>query len=53
MVKIGGRPILGQIVKLYAQYGLREFVLCLGYKGAWLSRHCWDRTPAADESILA
>src|SRR5206468_11662086 len=33
MVEIGGRPILWHIMKLYAQHGLSEFVLCLGYKG--------------------
>ena len=33
MVEIGGRPILWHIMKLYAQHGLQEFVLCLGYKG--------------------
>ena len=33
MVEIGGRPILWHIMKLYAHYGLTEFVLCLGYKG--------------------
>jgi glucose-1-phosphate cytidylyltransferase len=33
LVEIGGRPILWHIMKLYAQYGLNEFVLCLGYKG--------------------
>ena len=33
MVEIGGRPILWHIMKLYANHGLRDFVLCLGYKG--------------------
>jgi glucose-1-phosphate cytidylyltransferase len=33
MVPIGGRPILWHIMKTYAHYGYREFVLCLGYKG--------------------
>src|SRR5438128_5105835 len=33
MVEIGGRPILWHIMKLYAQHGLNDFVLCLGYKG--------------------
>ena len=33
MVEVGGRPILWHIMKLYAHHGLREFVLCLGYKG--------------------
>jgi len=33
MVEIGGRPILWHIMKRYAHYGFKEFVLCLGYKG--------------------
>jgi glucose-1-phosphate cytidylyltransferase len=33
MVEVGGRPILWHIMKTYAHFGLREFVLCLGYRG--------------------
>ncbi len=33
MVPIGGYPILWHIMKIYAHYGHREFVICLGYKG--------------------
>lgn len=33
MVEIGGRPILWHLMKLYAAYGLNDFILCLGYKG--------------------
>lgn len=33
MVKIGARPILWHIMKIYAQYEYNDFVLCLGYKG--------------------
>jgi glucose-1-phosphate cytidylyltransferase len=36
MVEIGGRPILWHIMKGYAAHGFREFVLCLGYKGAMI-----------------
>ncbi len=32
MVKIGYRPILWHIMKYYAHYGHKHFVLCLGYK---------------------
>jgi glucose-1-phosphate cytidylyltransferase len=34
MVEIGGRPILWHIMKHYAHYGFRDFILCLGYKGS-------------------
>ena len=33
MVTIGGRPILWHIMKTYAHWGHRQFVICLGYKG--------------------
>lgn len=33
MVPIGQRPILWHIMKTYAHYGHKDFILCLGYKG--------------------
>ena len=33
MVPVGPRPMLWHIMKFYAHYGFKEFVLCLGYKG--------------------
>ena len=33
MVEIGGRPILWHIMKIYATHGLKDFVVCLGFKG--------------------
>ena len=33
MVEIGGLPILWHIMKIYAQYGHKDFVVALGYKG--------------------
>ena len=32
MVKIGYRPIMWHLMKYYAHYGHKDFVLCLGYK---------------------
>jgi glucose-1-phosphate cytidylyltransferase len=32
MVRIGYRPILWHLMKYYAHYGHKDFVLCLGYK---------------------
>ena len=32
MVHVGGKPILWHIMKRYASYGYKEFVLALGYK---------------------
>ena len=33
MVEIGGKPILWHIMKIYSQFGLQDFIICLGYKG--------------------
>ncbi len=33
MVEVGGRPILWHIMKSYAHYGFKDFILALGYKG--------------------
>jgi len=33
LVEIGGMPILWHIMKIYSNYGFKDFVLCLGYKG--------------------
>ncbi len=33
MVEIGGKPILWHIMKTYSEHGIKEFVICCGYKG--------------------
>ena len=33
MVEIGGWPILWHIMKIYSHYGVKDFVIALGYKG--------------------
>lgn len=33
LVPVGGQPILSHIMRTYAHFGFREFVLCLGYRG--------------------
>ena len=33
MVKVGGKPILWHIMKMYAHHGVKEFIICCGYKG--------------------
>lgn len=33
MVEVGGKPILWHIMKHYHAFGVRNFILCLGYKG--------------------
>jgi glucose-1-phosphate cytidylyltransferase len=33
MVTVGGKPILLHIMRYYAAFGFRRFIVCLGYKG--------------------
>lgn len=44
MVDIGGHPILWHIMKHYAHFGHRDFVIALGYKGdiikRWMVDYC-------------
>lgn len=42
LIEIGGQPILWHIMKTYAHYGYRDFVLCLGYKSEMIKRYFLD-----------
>ncbi len=33
MVEIGGKPVLWHVMKIYSAHGIRDFVICAGYKG--------------------
>jgi glucose-1-phosphate cytidylyltransferase len=39
MVEIGGQPILWHIMMIYSAFGLREFIICLGYKGYYIKEY--------------
>ena len=39
MVKIGYRPILWNIMRYYAHFGYKDFVLALGYKGDYIKNY--------------
>lgn len=39
LVEIGGRPILWHIMKIFAHYGFKDFVLCLGFKGEMIKEY--------------
>jgi glucose-1-phosphate cytidylyltransferase len=42
MVNIGPMPIVWHIMKSYAHYGFKEFLLALGYKGEYIKRFFVD-----------
>lgn len=39
LVRIGGKPILWHIMKIYSHYGYNDFILCLGYKGDMIKQY--------------
>src|SRR5262245_46424730 len=43
LIEIGGEPILWHILKHYAHFGHKEFVIALGYKGELIKRYFLDR----------
>ena len=42
MVKIGNKPILWHIMKIYSSYGFKDFILCLGYKGEMIKESFYN-----------
>ena len=39
MVEVGPRPILWHLMRYYAHFGHKEFILCLGYRGDAIKRY--------------
>jgi glucose-1-phosphate cytidylyltransferase len=33
LIEIGGKPLIWHIMKLYSAHGLKDFIICCGYKG--------------------
>ncbi len=46
MVPIGSRPIIWHLMRYYAHHGIKDFILCLGYRGEvirnYMRDHCAD-----------
>lgn len=38
LVKIGTKPIIWHIMKIYSFYGIKDFIICLGYKGFMIKK---------------
>ena len=38
LIKIGNKPIIWHIMKIYSYYGVKNFIICLGYKGEILKK---------------
>jgi len=50
MVPVGYRPILWHVMRYYAHYGHKEFILCLGYRGDSIKKYFleYDETQSND-----
>src|SRR5207302_824088 len=50
MVPVGYRPILWHVMRYYAHFGHKEFILCLGYKGDSIKKYFleYDETASND-----
>lgn len=42
LVEIGGYPIIWHIMKIYSLYGIKDFIVCCGYKGGMLKEYFLD-----------
>ncbi len=42
LVEIGGEPIIWHIMKIYAKHGVKDFIICCGYKGHLLKKFFED-----------
>jgi glucose-1-phosphate cytidylyltransferase len=45
LVELNGKPIIDYIIDFYKSKGIRNFILCTGYKGEQIKSHC-DTYPA-------
>jgi len=52
MVQIGGMPVLWHIMKIYSHYGVKDFVLCLGYKGEMIKQFFLDQELASRDFTM-
>ncbi|MDC6452920.1 glucose-1-phosphate cytidylyltransferase [Alphaproteobacteria bacterium] len=52
LVEIGGKPIIWHIMKIYHQHGLRDFIVCLGYKGSMIKQYFIDYANASADLTL-
>jgi glucose-1-phosphate cytidylyltransferase len=52
MVSIGYRPIMWHLMKYYAHYGHKDFILCLGYKADVVKRYFLDYNEAYSNNFV-
>jgi glucose-1-phosphate cytidylyltransferase len=42
LIEIGGKPLIWHIMKLYSQHGLKDFIICCGYKGYLIKEYFFN-----------
>jgi glucose-1-phosphate cytidylyltransferase len=52
MVTVGYRPILWHVMRSYAHYGHKDFILCLGYKGDAIKRYFLEYNEAVSNDFV-
>jgi glucose-1-phosphate cytidylyltransferase len=52
LIMIGGKPLLWHIIKIYAHQGVKEFVLCLGYKGEMIKEYFLNLREMSNDFVL-
>jgi glucose-1-phosphate cytidylyltransferase len=52
MIPLGDRPILWHIMKYYSDFGCREFILCLGYKGEAIKEYFLNYNEALSNDFV-
>jgi glucose-1-phosphate cytidylyltransferase len=52
MVEIGYRPLLWHVMKYYASYGHKDFILCLGYRGDIVKKYFLEYNECASNDFV-
>ena len=53
MVEVGGKPLLWHIMKTYGEFGLTDFVCCLGYRGQMIKQYFLDYHAMRSDMTIA
>src|SRR3989344_5472147 len=52
LVEVGNKPILHHLMSLYAHFGHKDFILCLGYKGEKIKEYFKDTQKLKISGVL-
>ncbi|MCK4470182.1 MAG: glucose-1-phosphate cytidylyltransferase, partial [Anaerolineae bacterium] len=52
LAKVGDRPILWHVMKIYASQGFLHFILALGYRGEDIKRYFLEYDPLTRDFTL-